>query len=291
MTSLLSVLLAGPWANRLQIARQAVESVGAALMVLRKQKIVGREAPHGQLKTAIDQAAEGWVLGYLRALYSQDRFLCEELFEQTGEAWDAPAAFWTIDALDGTRSFVEGFDGFCVQVAYVEDGQVKLGVVYEPVRRVTYWALESQGAFRQTEDGECQRLQVHLPTGWPPKPVFVDSTPPVESVGRLMANRSGRFLECGSIGLKICRVADSTAHVFAKALTFKLWDTAPGDLILQEAGGQLSRWSGEPVPYGGKQVYFENLLAASRTLLELAVLELRGSSQRKGEWEDGQSSE
>lgn len=264
--------------GRFRVARSAVQAVGAALMFLRGKDTSGWQSFGGQLKTSVDKAAEGWVLGYLGALYPQDRFLCEELFEQTGEAWNAPAVFWTIDALDGTRSFVEGFDGFCVQVAYVEDGQVKLGVVHEPVRRVTYWALEGQGAFRQTEDGECKRLQVQLLTGWPPKPVFVDSTRPDGPVGRLMANRSGQFLECGSIGLKVCRVADGTAHMFAKALTFKLWDTAPGDLILQEAGGRLGRWSGEPVRYDGKQVYFENLLAASTTLFELAVLELCGSS-------------
>jgi len=251
-------------------------------MFLRGKDTSSRQSSGGQLKTPVDKAAEEWVVRYILSFYPTDRILAEESFEEKGGVWDAPSAFWTVDALDGTRSFVKGFDGFCVQVAYVEAGQVKLGVVHEPVQHVSYWALEGQGAFRQTEHGECQRLQVQHPISWPPKPVFVDSTRPNGLVARLMANHSGQFLECGSIGLKICRVADGTAHVFTKALTFKLWDTAPGDLILQEASGRLGLWSGKRVPYGGKQVYFENLLAASRPLFELAVLELGGSSQRKG---------
>lgn len=252
-------------------------------MSVRGKDASGWESSGGQLKTAVCKAAEAWIVAYILSFHPTDHILAEESFEEKGDAWHAPEAFWTVDALDGTRSFVEGFDGFCVQVAYVEDGQVKLGVVHEPVRRVTYWALKGQGAFRQTADGECQRLQVQLLTGWSPKPVFVDSTQPGGPVGQLMARWDGQFLECGSIGLKICRVADSTAEVFVKALSFKLWDTAPGDLILQEAGGRLGLWSGESVPYGGEQVYFENLLAASRTLFELAVPELHGSSPgRKG---------
>lgn len=268
--------------GRFRVARAAVEAVGAALMFLRGKDTSCWQSFGGQLKTSADRAAEGWIVEYILSFYPTDSILAEESFEEKGGVWDAPSAFWTVDALDGTRSFVEGFDGFCVQVAYVEAGQVKLGVVHEPVRHASYWALEGQGAFRQTEHGECQRLQVQLLTGWPPRPVFIDSTRPNGPVGRLMANHSGQFSECGSIGLKICRVADGTAHVFAKALTFKLWDTAPGDLILQEAGGRLGRWSGERVPYGGRQVYFENLLAASRTLFDLAVLELSRPSQRKG---------
>ncbi len=267
-----------PIPERLKIARLAAESVGAALMSIRGKDTSGRESAGGQLKTAVCKAAEAWVLAYLLSFYPTDHILAEESFEEKDSAWQAPKAFWTVDALDGTRSFVEGFDGFCVQVAYVENGQVKLGVVYEPVRRITYWALKGQGAFRQTAAGESQRLQVQSLAGWPTKPVFVDSTRPGGPVGQLMARRNGQLLECGSIGLKICRVADSTAEVFAKALAFKLWDTAPGDLILQEAGGRLGLWSGKSVPYGGEQVYFENLLAAPRTLFELAVPELHGSS-------------
>lgn len=56
-------------------------------------------------------------------------------------------------------------------------------------------------------------------------------------VGDILGKVAGEFLECGNVGLKICRVADSSAHLFAKEFTFKLGDIAPGDLILREARG------------------------------------------------------
>lgn len=259
---------------RLDAARRAAESAGTALITLRGARILGREAPGGQLKTAVDQAAEGWVVGYLRALFPEDSFLCEELFEQATLKWDAPRAYWTIDALDGTRSFVEGFDGFCVQVAYIQDGQVQLGVVHEPVRQVTYWALAGEGAFVQTSPVSDYRMVLQAARSWPTHPIFVDSTRPTGIVRNMLTQTSGEFLECGSFGLKICRVADGSADLFIKEVTYKLWDVAPGALILHEAGGRLGLWTGETIPFNTKQVYFENLLAAPSGLFELVIEEL-----------------
>lgn len=261
-------------AGRLSVASEAVEAAGAALLVARAHRTSAREAAGGQLKTAVDQAAEGWVLGYLRANFPQDRFLCEEEFERAGVHWEAPAAYWTVDALDGTRSLVEGFEGFCVQVAYVREGRVLLGVVREPVRAATYWAVARGGAFLRTADGRERRLRLPIDERRLDRPIFVDSTLPTGAVGQLRARLAGGFLECGSIGLKLCRVADGSADVFAKEFTFKLWDVAPGALIVDEAGGAVGLWSGVPIPLGTEDVYFENLLAARRVTFARLVAEL-----------------
>lgn len=259
---------------RLSAALRGAHSAGAALMALRGAHTEGQETLEGQLKTAVDQAAEGWVLNYLRALFPKDCFLCEEQFEQTGSKWHAPANYWTIDALDGTRSFVEGYAGFCVQVAFIHDGQVQIAVVHEPVKRLTYWALVKQGAFVEKIGGNPCRLTLEPVNTWPKRPIFIDSTRPSGVVGDLLRRVSGEFRECGSIGIKICRVADGSADVFVKELNFKLWDVAPGDLILREAGGRLGLWTGEPIPYHNGQVYFDNLLAAPSGLFDVVACEL-----------------
>lgn len=262
---------ADPDERRLVAARHAAESVGAALLRLRAVSVPVREAAGAQLKTPVDLAAEGWVLGYLRGLFAEDAFLCEEAFDDESAAWHAPSAYWTVDALDGTRSYVEGFDGFCVQVGYVQDGLPQMGVVHEPVRGATYWAIAGRGAF-VAEPGCSQRCLILSPLDrWPDTPCFVDSTRPQGAVGLLIARLNGRFLECGSIGLKICRVADGTAQVFAKELTFKLWDVVPGAAILSEAGGRLGLWSGAPIPFGTTQISFHNLVAAPSAFFDRAV--------------------
>jgi len=124
--------------SRLDAAFMVTQSVGEAILALRGRANSG-VSKGDQFKSPVDPAAEGWVLGFLRNYFPNDRFLCEEGFETENKPWDAPEAFWTVDALDGTRSFAGGFDGFCVQVAYVEKGAVQLGVIFEPVRQMTYW--------------------------------------------------------------------------------------------------------------------------------------------------------
>ena len=259
---------------RFRVARDAVEAVGAALMFLRGRHNHGWESPGGQLKTPVDKAAEGWICGYILGFYPTDRILAEESFEGENHTWDAPSAFWTVDALDGTRSYIEGFGGFCVQVSYVVGGVPLLGIIHEPVRQVTYYATRGCGAYKQHLNGKPQKLCVPCYSSWPSRPVFVDSTYPKDTIGQLLALHDGQFLECGSIGLKICRVAEGEAHVFAKALTFKIWDVAPGHLILAEADGRLTLWDGPDIHYDTQQVYFDNLVAAPEGLFPLVVQQL-----------------
>jgi len=108
----------------------------------------------------------------------------------------------------------------------------------------------------------------------------VDSTYPRGPIGQLLTLNNGQFLECGSIGLKICRVADGEAHVFAKALTFKIWDVAPGQLVLTEAGGRLALWDDSDILYGTQQVYFDDLVAAPKGLFPLVMQQLSKLTRR-----------
>ncbi len=259
---------------RLAAARDAVEALGPALLSLRRRKTYARYLSGDPYKTSVDSAAEAWVVEYLSSIYPADAFLAEEAFEQKHAVWTAPAAYWTVDALDGTASFVDGFDGFCIQVAYVVDGAPVLGVIHEPVRRRTYWAIRGAGAYRQGPRGNAEKLKLKPVRDWPPRPIFIDSTLPKGAVGQLFAARKGRFLECGSTGVKICRVAEGKAQVLAKPNRYKLWDIAPGHLILTEAGGRLALWDGSEVPYQTTEVHLPNMLAAPKGLFPLLAEEL-----------------
>jgi len=245
------------------------------LLALRGQGITGTEADRQQLKTPVDLAAEGWIAGYISGLFPDDAILAEEAFERGDAKWNPPESFWTIDALDGSRSFVEGFPGFCAQVAYVERGRVTVAAIHEPVAQMTYWASAAEGAFARNSTGQVKKLVLEHRDTWPGEPAFVDSTPPKGKVGRLFEMHNGQLKICGSIGVKICRVAHSDAHVFAKELRFALWDAAPGSLILEEAGGRLGLWTGESVAFDSPQVFYDNILAAPAGLFELAARELQ----------------
>ena len=266
MTALPPTLAGSVWRERVELAIAAVRAAGAALVELRGT-IHGTEAQGGQLKTSTDLAAEGWVLGFLRGTYPDELFLAEEEFEQAKQPWRGARTYWTVDALDGTRSYVEGFPGFCSQVAYVEDGEPVVGVIAEPVAACVYVAARGAGAWRLTRDGAVRlggSSMKTLTTG----ARFVDSTPPGGALGAMLSRVSGRFVECGSVGLKICRVVEDMADIYAKAFTYKLWDVAPGDVLVLEIGGVLGTWNGEPIDYAGTRTHYKSVLAAPRPLYE-----------------------
>lgn len=263
---------------RLSAALVVTRTAGAGLMALRGTPMTGREAERYQLKTAADRAAEGWVLGYLRDVLPDDSFLSEEEFDDSSGKWEARDEFWTVDALDGTRSFAEGFDGFCVQVAFIVRGEVALGVIHEPVTGNSYWAARGEGAFVSAPGSkEARAIHVTSASGWPPAPLFVDSRPPKGPVGSAMKRRGASLLECGSFGLKFCRVAEGAAHVFAKDVPAAIWDAAPGSLIVSEAGGKVARWDGSPLRFAGDEIYYDDVLAAPADLFDLAAASLAGN--------------
>jgi len=227
--------------------------------------IRGSEAAGGQLKTSADLAAEGWVLGFLEGSFPEDRFLAEERFDRDGTPWPGASTYWTVDALDGTRSFVEGFDGFCVQVAFIENGEPRVGAICEPVTGSVFAAVTGGGAWK-LQGANAFRLTGSSVNAVSPGLRFVDSTRPDGSVGKLFERTQGRFVECGSVGLKICRLVEDQADVYAKRFSPKLWDVAPGAVLLAEVGGTLRNWDGTPFDYTGTRTHYTGVVAASHGL-------------------------
>ena len=263
------------YARRLDVAIAAVRAAGAALMELRGS-ITGEESAGGQLKTSTDLAAEGWVLGFIEGSFPNEIILAEERFEQARVAWPGAQTYWTIDALDGTRSYVDGFPGFCVQVAYVEAGVPSVAAIYEPVARHAYVAAVGTGAWRIDATG-AHLLRGSSANALSPGLRFVDSTVPGGSVGAIFQQTHGTFIECGSVGLKICRVAEDSADVYAKRFTYKLWDVAPGEVLVREVGAVLTTFDGEPINYSGAGTHYPSIVVARPDLGAALVRSLRGS--------------
>jgi 3'-phosphoadenosine 5'-phosphosulfate (PAPS) 3'-phosphatase len=155
-----------------------------------------------------------------------------------------PAAYWLIDPLDGTASYLEGFPGWVVQVALMDAGEPTLAAVYAPKSREFYFAAYGQGA---TLNGFPLEVDANAGTA-------IDNTPkPSEVVQRAMERcHLWNYLESGSLGLKLCRVADGTASLFFKYTTVRDWDIAAGALILREASGTLTGIDGEPFEFTGE---------------------------------------
>lgn len=82
---------------------------------------------------------------------------------------------------------------------------------------------------------------------------------------------AGTFVECGSVGLKICRVVENVADVYAKRFRYKLWDVAPGEVLAREVGARLGSWQGQRIDYAGTRTHFDSVLVASASLYDELV--------------------
>ena len=147
--------------------------------------------------------------------------------------------YWIVDPIDGTLSYINGFPTYVTQIGLVIGTMPVLGFVFAPELGELYKACRGMGATRNGQPIQVTRNSRPM--------TIVDNYPkPDNYVADLMSRMQiPRYLECGSIGLKICRVAEGRADIFVKHTRVFDWDIAPGSLILNEAGGSYGLISGE----------------------------------------------
>lgn len=234
--------------------------VEGALAAARIQKRYFRQDPQIGKKGRIDlvTAADLEVERMFRTLVA-DRFpthavLGEEAAE-TADAADARVR-WIIDPVDGTTNFAHGLAVFCCSIALEIDGQVELGVVYDPMAEELFTAERGQGARLNGAP-----LRVSSVTALVDALLATGFHYSVEERGREQVAIFGAFLgevqavrRLGSAALNLCYVAASRFDGYWETKIHP-WDVAAGALIVQEAGGLVTGTDGGPYdPFAGHLV-------------------------------------
>lgn len=236
-----------------------LREVGATLLAMRANGPVEGVWHATQLKSEADLIAEMMIIQRLRALSPDLPVMSEE--DQASHVVDRFSRYWLVDPIDGTASFCGGYSGFVTQLALMENAQPVLGVVYAPALDMMYVAEKGSGA-----SANGIKLAVGLQCG---AIILTDNYPEPRGIAQLLHEKLPcvGYLESGSIGLKICRVADNQATLFVKDVTVRDWDLAPGHLILNEAGGVLVDLQGHEINYGGSMEQAGGLIAASSQVI------------------------
>lgn len=200
----------------------------------------------GQFKARADAMAHEALAADLAAIDSEIPILSEEDPASHGSRATRPPRYWLIDPIDGTASFASGFAGYVTQAALVVGARPALAAIYAPEHDVLYTAVSGMGA---AANGGV------LPANPPAPPgtgVLTDNTPHPRGITRAVYDHFGytEYLECGSISLKLCRIAEGAAQLFVKDVPVRDWDVAAPELMLDETGGSLSRLDGTAFRYG-----------------------------------------
>jgi 3'(2'), 5'-bisphosphate nucleotidase len=212
----------------------AMRTVGTRILDCRQRGLTEGKWEGTQFKAVADQIADECMRNELRRIANVD-IVSEE--DASSQSHVRPARYWLIDPIDGTASFAQGFSGFVCQAAFIEDGQALFAVVNAPALDCTYSAARGYGA-------QLNGVSIKTRSTERNDVVLVDNYPQPQGMAEQIfyGLPCSSYVESGSIGLKICLVAQGAADLFVKDVIVRDWDVAAPALILSEAGGALRRF-------------------------------------------------
>ncbi|MEW6145143.1 MAG: inositol monophosphatase family protein [Thermodesulfobacteriota bacterium] len=233
-------------------AREAGDILKANLGKVKDITFKGKNS----LVTEVDTLSEETIVECIkRSFPSHDIFA-----EESGRRSTGSDHVWIIDPLDGTTNYAHGYPFFSVSIALEVGGAVKAGVVYDPVKDEMFSAELGGGAFMNGEEirvsGSTRLDESHLVTGF----VHDDPEMVVKNLGHFsdFVWRARAVRRDGSAALDLCYVACGRFDGFWE-LGLNPWDTAAGVLIVEEAGGLVTNFTGDEY-----SIYVKEILASNR---------------------------
>jgi 3'(2'), 5'-bisphosphate nucleotidase len=199
--------------------------------------------------TAADAASHEFLVEHLPGLLPGLPVISEESEESQARPLDANGRYWLIDPLDGTKEFIKATNEFTVNVALMEGGRPRLGVVYAPALGLAYYALRNSGAWRQVDGQPAVPIATRRA-----ETAHLSVVASKDHAGPLVQTMLGRLdhptLQSMGSSLKFCLVAEGKADIYLRDLPTMEWDTAAAHCVVDCAGGSLCTLDGRPLGYG-----------------------------------------
>jgi len=237
-------------------AEEAARAAGALILEnWQKFKLIEYKSAI-DLVTEVDRSAEEKIVRILQRRFPDHSILAEE---ETAISGSSPDYRWIIDPLDGTTNFTHGYPQVSVSVGLERQGDLVLGVVFDPLRQELFKGAKGSGAFlneapiRTSKTAELDKAL--LATGFP-----YDRR---ERADFYLAFFKAFMVRCqgirraGSAALDLCYLACGRIDGFWE-LKLHPWDTAAASLIVREAGGMVSDFNGDEFSIWGEETLGSN---------------------------------
>ena len=231
---------------------EIVTQTGNKLLEWRKKSYFSGTWKKNEFKADADYKAHKYIKNKLKKINPKIPIVSEEDFSLIKN--NRPKIYWLIDPIDGTLSFVNGFPGFVTQIALIENNIPIMSTVFAPLFNNLYFAEHKKGAYLNEKKLIINKKNIKS---------IIDNTPKPRGITLEIFKhlKLKKYLESGSISLKICKIAEGAADLFVKDVTIRDWDIAAPHLILKEAGGSLVKTNNESFSY--TKNYSHNGLIAS----------------------------
>lgn len=242
--------------NDLKVALEAAEAGCDVVKSYKNKDLNIRTKGHHDLVTDADLASEKEILRVIQSHFPDDTILAEE---SEGETADLKGRLWMVDPIDGTTNFANDFPLYCVSVALWEDGIPVAATVIEVNRHEVFSAARGEGAWLDGSvikvSGLSEPSSALIGTGFPYKDYSL-SDDYIQLFRKLMGDVRG-LRRPGSAAYDLCCVAAGRFQGFYE-YGLSAWDVAAATLIIQEAGGFVSDWTGGDNWLFGKRIVAGN---------------------------------
>jgi len=239
----------------LAVATEAALRAGAIQKARYGQAIQIQQKGEIDLVTEVDRACEDAILDVLRSRCPGHDIVTEETdLARTGSRY-----VWFTDPLDGTTNYAHGYPFFCTSVALTVDGSTVAGAVYDPIKDELFTAERGQGARlngKPLRVTSCSTLlRSLLVTGFP-YDLRDDLRAKLALFNRFMGHARA-IRRDGAAALDLCYVAAGRVDGFWEE-RLQPWDMMAGALMVEEAGGKVTRYDGSPLGLRADEILAAN---------------------------------
>ena len=257
------------------IARLVCDIAREAGLYIKKERAdfsverVERKHAHDYV-SYVDKGSERLVVAKLRALLPDAGFITEEgtAGECTIEHPEQDERLtWVVDPLDGTTNFIHGFPPYAVSIALTQGRKILLGVVYEVCSDECFYAWKNGGAYvdKRNAKGEQETIALHVGSSCIDDALLCLQLPynsaayssVIQQLIDCFYGRVGSIRMMGSAAIALCYVAAGRLDAYAERYIGR-WDYMAGALIVKEAGGRVTDYSGNDYFMQGDSVIATN---------------------------------
>ena len=183
-------------------------------------------------------------------------------------------SFWMLDPLDGTKEFLNKNGQFTINIAYLKYQKPIFGVIYAPYKKLLYYALKNKGSYKHRIKSRKEKIKlfnnrnkIECRDSFKRIKVIASRSHSSEYDKKWLSKLNNYNLVNIGSSLKLCFLADGQADVYPRFAGSSEWDIAAGNIILEEANGQILNLNNCKIKYNKKLLRNKFFIASSRTFL------------------------